>query len=71
MPRADQKRDRFGRFADEGRGEFSDAALVARSRKRIVKYTAQIQVVQIRAADQVRELQAKIAFEQERINSLT
>lgn len=71
MARADQKRDRFGRFADEGRGDFTDMALVARDQKRIAKWQAQKLINTQRAIDANRVLDAKIALALERIESLT
>jgi len=71
MAARDQKRDRFGRFADEGKGDFSDGALVARSQKRIERWRAQQLINTQRAIDRNRVLDAKIAFEQSRIDSLT
>jgi len=71
MARSNQRRDRFGRFADEGKGDFTDAALVARSRKRIERWKAQQLINTQRAIDANRVLDAKISFEQSRIDSLT
>lgn len=71
MGRANQKRDRSGRYSDEGKGDDGDMALVARSRKRIERWKAQKVVNEIRLDDANRKLDAQIAFEQARINSLT
>jgi hypothetical protein len=37
MAAGDQKRDRLGRFADEGKGAATDMQLCARARKRLIR----------------------------------
>jgi len=70
MPRADQKRDKLGRFADEGKGDETDAALVARSRKRILRLRARIEVARVKFGELVEFLEKEIFLETQKLNSL-
>jgi hypothetical protein len=42
MAASDQKRDKLGRFADEGKGAITDMQLCARAQKRLIRLNVQL-----------------------------
>ncbi len=60
MAAATQKRDKIGRFADEGKGAITDAQICARAQKRLIKLNLQLSTEDDRHSRRIAELEDEV-----------
>lgn len=71
MAAADQKRDRLGRFVDEGKSSaVTDSQLVARSQKKIIRWELQLKQNEERYLVRKRMLEQQIADEVRKMDDI-